>query len=307
MKNLIVIFQKAMFALVFLGTGLMNPLSAQTADIANLPEPRVVEDGGTGAFKAIMYTDEGLTTHTIFRPEELSPFGEKIKLPIIAWGNGACANSPWEHINFLSEVASHGFLVIAIGPMPEEGERGGGRSTASQLLDAIDWAIAQNGDPSSPFYNKVDVTKIAVSGMSCGGLQTLEIAPDPRVTTAIVCNSGIIGGGGGMPGMPALTKDHLNKLHTPTLYLLGGESDIAYNNGMDDFNRINHVPVFVANMDVGHGGTYGQPHGGEFAVVATAWYKWQLKGDQEAGKLFTGTPCGLSQSEIWTVDRKNLP
>ena len=193
MKNLIVIFQKAMFALVFLGTGLMNPLSAQTADIANLPEPRVVEDGGTGAFKAIMYTDEGLTTHTIFRPEELSPFGEKIKLPIIAWGNGACANSPWEHINFLSEVASHGFLVIAIGPMPEEGERGGGRSTASQLLDAIDWAIAQNGDPSSPFYNKVDVTKIAVSGMSCGGLQTLEIAPDPRVTTAIVCNSGIIG------------------------------------------------------------------------------------------------------------------
>jgi hypothetical protein len=175
------------------------------------------------------------------------------------------------------------------------------------LLDAIDWAIAQNGDPSSPFYNKVDVTKIAVSGMSCGGLQTLEIAPDPRVTTAIVCNSGIIGGGGGMPGMPALTKDHLNKLHTPTLYLLGGESDIAYNNGMDDFARINHVPVFVANMDVGHGGTYAQPHGGEFARVATAWYQWQLKGDQEAGKLFTGSPSGLSHSTVWTVDKKNMP
>ena len=307
MKNLIVIFQKAMFALVFLGTGLLNPLSAQTADIANLPEPRVVEDGGTGAFKAIMYTDEGLATHTIFRPEELSPFGENNKLPVIAWGNGACANSPWEHVNFLSEVASHGFLVIAIGPMPEEGERGSGRSTASQLLDAIDWAIAQNDDPSSPFYNKVDVTKIAVSGMSCGGLQTLEVAPDPRVTTAVVCNSGIIGGGGGMPGMPALTKDHLNKLHTPTLYLLGGETDIAYNNGMDDFNRINHVPVFVANMDVGHGGTYSQPHGGAFAEVATAWYKWQLKGDQEAGTMFTGNPSKLSQSDIWTVDKKNLP
>jgi hypothetical protein len=25
---------------------------------------------------------------------------------------------------------------------------------------------------------------------------------------------------------------------------------------MDDYSRINHVPVFVANMDVGHGGTY---------------------------------------------------
>ncbi len=144
--------------------------------------------------------------------------------------------------------------------------------------------------------------------MSCGGLQTLETAPDPRVTTTVVCNSGILDNpNGGMPGMPALTKDHLKKLHTPTLYLLGGESDIAYNNGMDDFNRINHVPVFVANMDVGHGGTYRQPHGGEFAKVATAWYNWQLKDDKEAGKMFTGDPCLLSKSKVWTVDKKNMP
>lgn len=268
---------------------------------------RTVEDGGTGAYSALMVTDSTLVTHTIFRPKDLSVFGKKNKLPIIAWGNGACANSPWEHINFLSEVASHGFLVIAIGPMPQEGEHGSGRSTSSQLIDAINWAIAQNSDKASQYYNKLDITKIAVSGMSCGGLQTLETAPDSRITTTVVCNSGIfINQGGGMPGMPGLTKDHLAKLHTPTLYLLGGEKDIAYNNGMDDFKNINHVPVFVANMDVGHGGTYSQPHGGEFAKVATAWYKWQLKGDKEAAKMFTGNPCGLSTSPIWTVEKKNI-
>lgn len=293
--------------LVFTGIGFINAISAQEST-AKRSAVRIVEDGGTGAYSAIMYTDGSLVTHTIFRPQDLSAFGDNNKLPIIAWGNGACANSPWEHINFLSEVASHGFLVIAIGPMPEEGERGGGRSTASQMTDAIDWAIAQNGDKTSPLYNKIDISKIAVSGMSCGGLQTLEIAPDPRITTAIVCNSGILGdAGSGMPGMPSLTKDQLKKLHSPTLYLLGGESDIAYKNGMDDFNLINHVPVFVANMDVGHGGTYSQPHGGEFAKVATAWYKWQLKGDKEAGKMFTGNPSQLSLSTIWTVDKKNLP
>ena len=293
--------------LVFTGIGFINAISAQEST-AKRSAVRIVEDGGTGAYSAIMYTDGSLVTHTIFRPQDLSAFGDNNKLPIIAWGNGACANSPWEHINFLSEVASHGFLVIAIGPMPEEGERGGGRSTASQMTDAIDWAIAQNGDKTSPLYNKIDISKIAVSGMSCGGLQTLEIAPDPRITTAIVCNSGILGdAGSGMPGMPSLTKDQLKKLHSPTLYLLGGESDIAYKNGMDDFNLINHVPVFVANMDVGHGGTYSQPHGGEFAKVATAWYKWQLKGDKEAGQMFTGNPSQLSLSTIWTVDKKNLP
>ncbi len=292
---------------LFLGINITNSLYAQESGNSKETQ-RVVEDGGTGEFNAIMYTDNSLSTHTIFRPQDLNVFGDKNKLPIIAWGNGACANSPWEHVNFLSEVASHGFLVIAIGPMPQEGEHGRGRSNSSQLIDAIDWAIAQNSDKSSAFYNKLDISKISVSGMSCGGLQTLEVAPDPRITTAVVCNSGIIGTpGGGMPGMPALTKEHLAKLHTPTLYLLGGESDIAYNNGMDDFKRINHVPVFVANMDVGHGGTYGQPHGGEFAKVATAWYKWQLKGDKEAGKMFTGKTPQLSKSDVWKVEKKNLP
>lgn len=279
---------------------------AQQSMPLNKPTSRVVEDGGSGPYKAIMLSDSSLPTHTLFRPADLSSFNEKNKLPIIAWGNGACANSPWEHINFLSEVASHGFLVIGIGPMPQEGERGGGRSVSSQMTDAVNWAIAQNNDKASPYYNKIDIKKIAVSGMSCGGLQTLETAPDLRVTTAVICNSGILGDGGGMPGMPALTKDHLAKLHTPTLYILGGEKDIAYNNGMDDFKRINHVPVFVANMDVGHGGTYSQPHGGEFAKVATAWFQWQLKDDKEAGKMFTGNPAGLSKNANWKIDKKNL-
>ncbi|MGI6046485.1 MAG: alpha/beta hydrolase family protein [Petrimonas sp.] len=310
MKNFIKSFQFSVLFMAILGATFQNPLSAQQVEqhLQKLQEPRVVEDGGTGVYSAIMYTDGSLLTHTIFRPKDLSVFGEQNKLPIIAWGNGACANSPWEHINFLSEVASHGFLVIAIGPMPEEGQRGGGRSASSQLIDAIDWAIAQNGNIQSVLYGKVDVSKISVSGMSCGGLQALETAPDPRVTTAIICNSGILGNQGrGLPGMPGLTKEQLNKLHSPTLYLLGGKSDIAYNNGMDDFNRINHVPVFVANMDVGHGGTYRQPHGGEFAKVATAWYKWQLKGDEQAGELFTGDSYKLLKSNIWTVDKKNLP
>ncbi len=296
--------KKIHFKFLFLALGalsFLNPLNAQEIN------SRVVEDGGTGQFSALMVSDESLPTHTIFRPKDLSTFGKKNKLPIIAWGNGACANSPWEHVNFLNEVASHGFLVIAIGPMPKEGEQTRDRSTSSQLSDAIDWAIAQNADKDSPYYKKIDVKNVAVSGMSCGGLQTLEIAPDPRVTTAVVCNSGILPSpNGGMPGMPSLAKDQLKKLHTPTLYILGGESDIAYNNGMDDYKRIEHVPVFVANMDVGHGGTYRQPHGGEFAKVATAWYLWQMKGDKEASKTFLGDDCGLCTDPNWKFESKNL-
>lgn len=269
---------------------------------------RIVEDGGTGPYSAVMLSDSSLATHTVFRPKDLSPFKGRNQLPIIVWGNGACANSPWEHVNFLSEVSSHGFLIIAIGPMPQEGEKGSGKSTSSQLIDAIDWAIAQNGNKKSPYYNKIDVKKVAVSGMSCGGLQTLEVASDPRVTTVVVCNSGIFKTpGNGISNMPNLTKENLKKIHTPTLYMLGGEKDIAYANGMDDYQQINHVPIFMANMDVGHGGTYRQLHGGEFAKVATFWYKWQLKGDKDAGKMFTGDPAGLAKNTNWKIEKKNMP
>ncbi len=143
--------------------------------------------------------------------------------------------------------------------------------------------------------------------MSCGGLQTLEVAGDPRISTIGVFNSGVLGNPGeGRPGMPQVTKEQLSNIKVPTLYLLGGKSDIAYGNGMDDFERINHVPIFVGNLDVGHGGTYGQPYGGEFARVATHWYKWQLKEDKKAGKLFTGKTPGLSKAKGWVVAKKNM-
>jgi hypothetical protein len=331
-----------------------------------------VEDGGTGPFKAIQVGDSSLETHTIFRPKDMNAFGDNNKLPIISWGNGACANSPSGHLNYLSEIASHGFLVIAIGPYQPAALRGrganqmggrgggmmggmGGGTKSSQLLDAIDWAIAQNSDKASIYYDKIDISKIGVAGHSCGGLQAIEVSADPRITATIAVDSGILntggtsgrgasgtpdrggnvqqvpgammqapggtgmtgrgggmiagtrGGSGGGMMMPALTKDYLAKLHVPILYLLGGESDMAYVNGMDDFKRIEKIPVFVASQDVGHGGTFGQPHGGDWAMVSTAWFKWQLKGDAEAGKLFTGEPCELAKNEKWTVEKKNIP
>ena len=107
--------------------------------------------------------------------------------------------------------------------------------------------------------------------------------------------------------MPPLTKEHLTKLHAPVFYLLGGEKDIAYANGMDDFKRIGHVPAAVANLPVGHGGTYFEPDGGAAASVAVSWLEWQLRGDRKAGSRFTGTDCGLCKDAKWTFEKKGIP
>jgi hypothetical protein len=91
------------------------------------------------------------------------------------------------------------------------------------------------------------------------------------------------------------------------VYIIGGEKDIAYQNAVDDFAKIDSVPVAMANLDVGHGGTYSQPNGGEFGKVAVAWLKWKLKGDEAAGKMFSGPSCGLCKDTNWKLEKKKMP
>jgi hypothetical protein len=323
------------------GTAAMGgPQANSSSAVGAESGERTVEDGGTGAYKAVAVSNSSIATHTIYRPKDLSAFGDREKLPILAWGNGGCANSNSAHQNYLSEIASHGYLIVAIGP--QGGGRGGRGApgaggadagapvpSGGTLPDAINWAAAQNANPQSSYYRKLDTSKVAAFGHSCGGLQALEISPDPRVKTTLVVDSGILNSPGAAPGagaaprggaapggapaaprgggMPPLTKELLAKLHSPVFYLLGGETDIAYVNGMDDFKRIEKIPVFVANKGVGHGGTFSQPHGGDWAMASIAWLDWQFKGNAEAGKLFTGNPPGLANREGWTVDKKNIP
>lgn len=269
---------------------------------------KIVEDGGTGAYKAIMFEAPAFEAHTVFAPQDLSVFGKKKKLPVVVWGNGACTNSPWEHYKFLNEIASHGFLVIATGHIPmEEAPYHGPRSTSEQQIQSVDWAIAQNADKESPFYGRIDTDAIAAAGMSCGGLQTLDNSADPRFKTLMIMNSGLfVNPMGAMPGMPMPEKEKLQDIKVPVIYILGGEEDIAYGNGMDDFFRLKNVPAVAANYPVGHGGTYREPHGGEFTVPALAWLQWQLQGDTAAAEMFKGSPCGLALREGWTVEKNQL-
>lgn len=279
---------------------------AQTESV----KQRIVEDGGTGPYKAVMKEEPTLQAHTVFVPQDLSSFGPQQPLPVLVWGNGACTNSPWEHYKFLSEIASYGFIVVATGyiPMDDEPYRGP-MSTTEQQIESIDWVMAQNALSTSPYYGKIDTGHICVAGMSCGGLQTLFNCADPRITSLMICNSGLFNQQNAFQavgGMPMPPKEKLTEIHCPIIYMLGGEPDIAYGNGMDDFHRISHVPACAANLPVGHGGTYGQPHGGEFAIVATAWLQWQLKGDQQAAQMFRGQQPAITQREGWTFEKNTL-
>lgn len=277
---------------------------------ADAPPPRVVTPG---PYSVTVDSYPGLPTHTAYHPAALEQFGPAKRLPIVSWGNGGCARNGSAFATFLTQIASHGYLAIAIGPK-DAAPRGAGSAAATPTIDdammiqAIDWAVKENGDRSSRFYDKIDTSRVAVMGQSCGGLQALAVSNDPRVTTTVVMNSGALPADSTSPALAQTrgNKESLKQLHGPTAYIIGGPSDVAYPNAEDDFARITTVPVFKANLDVGHGGTYRQPGGGWFGEVAVAWLDYQLKGSAEASRYFVGPDCRLCTEAVWTIQKKGM-
>ena len=275
---------------------------------------------GTGRFPAMKEEVASLPRHVVYRPKDLATLGNT-KLGVVAWGNGGCSDDGASSRFHLLEIASHGYLVIASGrilsgpgappreprPATPQGQLPPPRTQVSDLTDAVDWALAENTRAGSPYFGRIDPALIAYSGWSCGGVQALQVAKDPRVKTLVIHNSGVLNNGPtNMTGV-SVGKEVLQTLHTPVIYIEGGPTDIAYENGMDDFKRITHVPAAMANLPVGHGGTFQEPNGGAAASVAVSWLNWQLRGDAQSAKRFVGEDCGLCKDAQWSLQRKQFP
>jgi len=257
---------------------------------------------------------------------------------LLVWGEGGCAKNGLTFPEYLSEIASYGFVVVADGPpvqnaggpgaakgggAPKGGPPadaakgkgpapgaaakgkgapgGGGNMTdGSALIAAIDWMEKETKDSKSRFYQKVDATRVAAMGMSCGGLMSYGASADPRVATVGIWNSGLF------------DKDQkiIGGIHSSVIIVTGGESDIAYANGKSDYEVMPpRVPIFYGvHPSVGHGGTYNLDNGGPFGQVAVAWLKWQLQGDNSAkGKgYFVGDKCTLCTDSAWQVQSRSL-
>lgn len=259
----------------------------------NMPEAerrlerwRATVPQGSGPGKVTRERPANLPTHTLYWPAQWS----RGPLPIVAWGNGndgLCSNSSLSYAAFLSEIASHGYFVVAVGnddidyPQPEGIEiLADGRpirTQASALRKAVDWAIAENGRPGSPYAGKLDTAKIAYMGHGCGGGQALSAASDPRATTAVLLNS------------------------AATLRSESGKASLAQFEGQPDEHAVleaseanfakaqaaGRTMYRAALSGVGHSGAYAGPDR-RWSGAVLAWLDWQLKGDTNAATVLSG-------------------
>lgn len=221
-----------------------------------------------------------------FRPVMAEPTPR----PVILWGN-ATNTMVVRYAPMLKHWSSQGIIVAA----SVSGNAGSGR----EMIACLDFLEKENEREGSAFHRVVDTTRVGAAGHSQGATGAIMAGRDARVTATA-------------PIQPATRGERYEqgaeqKQHGSMLLLSGGidnitEPDIHHRPVFE----LATVPIMWATLLAGSHNTPAVRDGGPYGVVTTAWFRWQLLGDDVAGVLFEGAGCGLCENRGWRVAARGL-
>jgi dienelactone hydrolase len=222
---------------------------------------------------------------TMFRPKDLSQGG--LCHPLITWGNGTGA-TPTLYKVLLNQLASHGFVVIASdSPNVAQGD-------PPPMVAGVTWVLAQNDDPTSELYQRIDTTHIGATGHSQGGFATTTAGGDSHILTIA----------------PLCGASNQRNLHGPAMLYCGGmDTTVPCSTIQNTFNAITNQPVMLAEfLAADHAswisfrGTTPSP----VEAAVTAWMRVHLMGDTALRSWFYGPSCKLCTDTAWSVMQKMM-
>jgi hypothetical protein len=243
--------------------------------------------------------------------------------PIVTWGNGTSA-TPSQYAYLLSHLASWGFVVIA-SESPTTG-------TGQEILDAANYAVARNSDPSSIFFGVLATSRIGAAGHSQGasGVINAMMKSNGAITTTIpielpaqmwcatntpTCADTRNLTGGSM----FLVNGTADGVISPSTQLLpwqtaGLQSNAAYY----DAAPASVAKVWGTLIGPNHNDVQGQPDcaaasspcvNGVYGYLGypTAWLMDRLQGDTYAhGAFITGTGELFHETTNWSNQASNI-
>lgn len=223
-------------------------------------------------------TQAGGSNCTIYRPRTLTG-GH----PVIIWGNGT-GNRPSSTGAGLAHLASWGFVVAAANTS--------NAGTGSAMVGCLNWL------ESSSLANALDFTKVGSTGYSQGGGGAIMAGRDARIDATAPMSPYTVGLG---------HRTSSQSQQRGPMLLLSGSSDFIASprsNQRPVFDRAN-VPVFWATLN---GAGHSEPSGdfGRYRGITTAWFLYQLKGDNSVRGLFEGRNCDFCSAAGWEIRRKGF-
>ncbi|HKP57366.1 MAG TPA: hypothetical protein VJV78_11630, partial [Polyangiales bacterium] len=250
--------------------------------------PAVPNTNGAGPFETMQDLRSGPKGASgVFRPRELGKDG--LLHPLFVWGCGG-GSTPTTYAELMTQIASHGFVVIA--------ETSQINDNGAPLTAAIDWLIAENMRADSPFFKKLDTSKIGLGGHSIGSANSFIVGPDPRLTTTLH----VAGGSLDMPGninAPTTGKGGKGLVH-PVAYICS-QMDQFGNVEKTELDYMNTTaPAWMTVMSgVDHVAAARQ---GMPAIIA--WLRWHLAGESQRRAAFLD-PMGEFNSGKYVSKNKN--
>lgn len=239
--------------------------------------------------------DEDFEKYEVWYPEDLKSTDKVYPLIVVLNGTGVKASkyqAQFEHF------ASWGFIVIGT----EEKESWDGIAADRSLA----FMLEQNEDTSGIFYHKIDTENIGVMGHSQGGAGVYnaitELDHSAYYKTAV-------------PVSPTNEKQafslgwhyDLSRVHIPVFLLAGTKGDfemkqVLSQEAMDDmYSKLNVPKAMARKTDCEHGDMLYSADG-----YVTAWFMWQLQGDEEAGRAFASENAELLSNELYVEQRIDL-
>lgn len=213
----------------------------------------------------------------VVRPMMLGANG--LKHPIFIWGPGR-GTQVRDYETLMRRIASHGFVVYSeISPAAD----------GTEMVAAMTWLISENERSGSPYYQKLDESKIGVGGHSFGSNSAMSASSDPRVKAFVhTAGSGFRGAGKAL------------NLMQPAAFICGADDPTAnVTDCRTDYMQTSSPVFFTIIAGEDHLST---PRAGLPLVVA--WLRWHLGGENERKSMFIGTNCDFCTG-VYTSQSKN--
>ena len=240
-------------------------------------EAKYLADGAYPVKAVKVAMDEPLQQIEIYYPEAITESNGKYPVVVFANGTGIPAK---QYPALFKHLASWGFVAIG----NEDPSSGNGLSSDQTLM----YLLGENDNPNSIFYQKIDTEHVGITGHSQGGagvFSAITINDHSDLFTAAVALSPT-----NEESAHALGWNYaLENITIPVMMLAGTEGDfetqlvlpIEAMNTM--YDKISSPKLMMRRTGAEHGQMLYMADG-----YVTAWFMWQLQGDEEAGKAFVG-------------------
>jgi hypothetical protein len=244
--------------------------------------PPITDYSQAGPFSTTRTNGTGPgNAYTIFRPEPLGDNG--FLHPPLIWGPGI-ATQVSSYVTFLTNVASHGFVVVAVNTLSSGP---GAAANRQPMIDGLDWILAQNDEPGI-FQGKLDVKRAVSMGYSIGGTAAVQVGEHPAVVTTVSIHG----------------HSATSALHGPLFQTTGTADNVGLPLQQQTYDA-SQVQTFLATLD---GATHFEilsNGGGRERAPIVAWLRYWVFNDQGARNFFYGDACTVCIAPWTNPQRKN--